>query len=82
VFAHVVRQLCDVVGRDYDRIEKTVPFGFDVGPDGSKTGEVIQQLRALAAQGAQTVLGWVVGQETITPIEIMGRDVIPAIADL
>jgi hypothetical protein len=42
---------------------------------------VIRQLRALADQGAQTVLGWVVGQEKITPIHIMGRDVIPAVAD-
>jgi F420-dependent oxidoreductase-like protein len=77
----LLRQLCEAEGRDYAEIEKTVPFAFDVGPDGSKTGEVIRQLRALADQGAETVLGWVVGQEKITPIEIMGRDVIPAVAD-
>jgi alkanesulfonate monooxygenase len=73
--------LCDAEERDYAAIEKTVPFAFDVGPESSKTGEVIRQLRALADQGAQTVLGWVVGQEKITPIHIMGRDVIPAVAD-
>jgi hypothetical protein len=43
---------------------------------------VIGQLRGLAAIGAQTVTGWVVGQERITPLEIMGREVIPAVADL
>jgi hypothetical protein len=32
--------------------------------------------------GAQTVLGWVVGMDQITPIEVMGREVIPAVAGL
>jgi hypothetical protein len=32
--------------------------------------------------GVETVLGWVVGVDRITPIEVMGREVIPAIADL
>jgi hypothetical protein len=31
--------------------------------------------------GAQTVTGWVIGQEKVTPIEIMGREVIPAVAE-
>ena len=68
-------------GRDYDAIEKTVPFGFDVGADGSKAGEVVEQLRGLADLGAESVLGWVVNVEQIRPLEIMGREVIPAIAE-
>lgn len=78
----VLRRLCDEAGRDYDTIEKTVPYGFDVGENGEKTGEVIEQLRWLAGLGVETVIGWVVGVDRITPIEIMGREVIPAIADL
>jgi F420-dependent oxidoreductase-like protein len=77
----LLKRLCDEVGRDYGAIEKTVPFFFDVGPDGAKVGELISQLRGLAGMGAQTVTGWVVGQERITPIEVMGREVIPAVAD-
>ena len=76
----LLRQLCDQERRDFNAIEKTVPFAFDLGPDGSKAGEVLEQLLGLAAMGAETVLGWVVGQEKITPIEVMGRDVIPAAA--
>jgi hypothetical protein len=30
--------------------------------------------------GSETVFGWVVGVDRIKPIEIMGREVIPAIA--
>jgi len=78
----LLRRLCDEAGRDYDAIEKTVPFGFDVGEDGSKVGEVIDKLRWLAGMGIQSVFGWVVGVEQITPLEIMGRDVIPVAAEL
>jgi hypothetical protein len=38
---------------------------------------VIAQLPGLA----RTVLGWVVGQEEITLIELMGRQVIRAVAE-
>ena len=78
----LLRRLCEQEGRDYDAIEKTAPFGFDVGPDGSKVGPLLDQLRWLASMGIQTVLGWVVGVDQITPLEIMGREVIPAVADL
>jgi F420-dependent oxidoreductase-like protein len=78
----LLRRLCEQEGRDYDAIEKTAPFGFDVGEDGSKAGAVIDQLRWLANLGIETVFGWVVGVDRIKPIEIMGRDVIPAVAAL
>jgi alkanesulfonate monooxygenase SsuD/methylene tetrahydromethanopterin reductase-like flavin-dependent oxidoreductase (luciferase family) len=78
----VLREHCDRLGRDYDAIEKTVPFGFDVGERGEKAGEVVGQLRWLASLGVETVIGWVVGVDLITPLEIMGREVIPAAADL
>lgn len=77
----VLRRLCDEEGRDYDAIEKTAPFGFDVGPDGSKTQELLGQLRWLSEMGIQTVLGWVVDVDQINPLEIMGRDVIPVVAE-
>jgi F420-dependent oxidoreductase-like protein len=78
----LLRRLCEQEGRDYDAIEKTAPFGFDVGPDGAKVGELIGQLRWLAGMGIETVFGWVVGVDQIRPIEIMGREVIPAAAEL
>ncbi len=78
----LLHRLCEQEGRDYDAIEKTAPFGFDVGPDGSKVGALLDQLRWLAGMGVETVFGWVVGVEQITPLEIMGREVIPAVADL
>ena len=78
----VLRQHCDAEGRDYDSIEKTCAFAFDVGEDGSKAGELIGQLRWLADMGIQTVIGVVPNVDQITPLEVLGRDVIPAVADL
>jgi F420-dependent oxidoreductase-like protein len=80
----VLRRLCDAAGTDYDAIEKTAPYYFDVDEDGdgAKTGALIEKLRWLASMGVQTVFGRVVQDHRITPIEIMGRDVIPAVAGL
>ncbi len=78
----VLRQHCEAEGRDYDAIEKTCMFAFDVGEDGSKVGELIGQLRWLAEMGIQTVLGVVPHVYRITPLEIIGREVIPAVVDL
>ncbi len=78
----LLRRLCEVEQRDYDAIEKTVPFGFDVGENGEKVGELIGRLRWLGRMGIETVLGWVVNIDRIRPLEIMGREVIPAVAEL
>lgn len=78
----LLRRLCDEFGTDYDAIEKTAPFGFDVGERGEKVPELLGRLEWLAGLGIETVIGWVVEVDRIRPIEIMGREVIPAAADL
>jgi F420-dependent oxidoreductase-like protein len=78
----LLRRLCDEAGRDYDAIEMTAPFGFDVGENGSKAGEVVGRLRWLDGMGIQSVFGWVVGVDRIRPLEVMAREVIPAVAEL
>ena len=78
----LLRRLCEREGRAYEAIEKTAPFGFDVGADGANVGELLGRLRWLAGLGIETVLGWVVGMDRITPLEVMGREVIPAVAEL
>jgi F420-dependent oxidoreductase-like protein len=78
----ILRQYCEAEGRDYNAIEKTCAFRFDVGEDGARAGELIGQLRWLAGMGVQTVIGAIPNVEQIRPIELVGRTVIPAIADL
>ncbi len=78
----LLRRLCELEHRDYGAIEKTAPFGFDVGEKGEKVGELIERLRWLGGLGIETVFGWVVNVNRITPLEIMGREVIPAAAEV
>ena len=78
----LLKRLCEQEGRDYDAIEKTAPFGFDVGEGRGKIDELIGRLRWLAGLGIETVFGWVVGVDRIEPLEVMGREVVPAVADL
>jgi hypothetical protein len=78
----LLRRLCEQEHRDYDTIEKTAPFGFDVAAGGSTVDDLIGQLRWLAGMGVETVFGWVVGVDQIKPLEVMARDVIPAVANL
>jgi F420-dependent oxidoreductase-like protein len=78
----VLRQHCQTEGRDYDAIEKTCVFAFNVGEDGARVGELVGQLRWLAGMGIQTVFGRVEGVDRVAAVEVMGREVIPAVADL
>ena len=78
----ILRQHCEAEGRDYDVIEKTCMFAFDVGEDGSKADELIGQLRWLTSMGIQTVIGVVPNIAAITPLERIGRLVIPAVVDV
>ena len=78
----VLRQHCEAEGRDYDEIEKTCMFAFDAGEDGSEAEELVGRLRWLAGMGIETVIGVVPGVDRISPLEIVGREVVPAVADL
>jgi F420-dependent oxidoreductase-like protein len=78
----VLRRHCEAEGRDYEEIEKTAVFRFDVGDNGEKVGETIDQLRWLAGMGIQVAHGGVPDAANNSQIEIIGKEVIPAVADL
>ncbi len=77
----ILREHCDAVGRNYDEIDKTMirPMGFG---GGSSPDQVVQTLGEFAEAGVQTVLGALLGVESMTAIETVGRDVIPQIKNL
>ncbi len=78
----VLRAHCDAEGRDYDEITKTCYFIFDVGEKGEKAAEITDQLGRLAAMGFQAAIGAVANVWDITPLEVIGSKVIPAVAAL
>ena len=77
----VLRRHCEEAGREYEEIEKTCAFAFDVGEKGEKVDELIERLRWLSGMGIETVIGFVPGVDRITPLEIIGSEVIPVVAD-
>jgi F420-dependent oxidoreductase-like protein len=78
----VLRAHCEAEGRDYDEIEKTCYFPFDPGEKGERTGEIVDGLGRLAEMGFDSALGAVADVWRIAPLEVIGSDVIPAVADL
>ena len=78
----VLRNHCDHEGRDYDDIEKTVLFNFDVGSKGKRTDDIVESLRGLAGLGFSVAHGSVVGVSTIEPLEIIGERIVPVVAEL
>jgi F420-dependent oxidoreductase-like protein len=77
----VLREHCEREGRDYDDIEKTVVVTFDVGSDGERVAETLDELRALADLGVQVAHGRVEAVEELRTLGVIGEQVVPAITD-
>jgi F420-dependent oxidoreductase-like protein len=78
----VLRAHCEAEGRDYEEIDKTCYFIFDTGTNGDRAAAVVDQLGELAAMGFGTAIGAVANVWDVTPLEIIGSEVIPAVAAL
>ena len=78
----VLRAHCEAEGRAYEDVEKTSGYTFDVGENGENVGQVIEDLKGLAAVGVQVAHGRVARVWELTPLEVIGKEIVPAIADL
>jgi F420-dependent oxidoreductase-like protein len=76
----VLRRHCDAVGRDYDDIEKTVIGSLDPGAEGEHVPALIASMEELGRLGISHYHGMVPDVASITPIEVLGERVIPAVA--
>ena|ERR1700722_8252294 len=73
----VLREHCENEGRNYDEIEKTVLFNFDLGEKGEGVGQILESLSRLAAMGFTVAHGSVRGVSTITPLDMIGDQIVP-----
>jgi F420-dependent oxidoreductase-like protein len=74
----VLRQHCEAVGRDYDTIYKTAYYAFDTSRG---TQRIIDDLATLAGLGFDAAIGAVAGVWDVRPLELIGSEVIPRVAD-
>jgi alkanesulfonate monooxygenase len=75
----VLREHCEREGRDYDEIEKTTMVTFDMR-DGATADALLPQLKRLSDLGFTVAHVITAGPDPITPLEILGRDVVPIAA--
>ncbi|HEY0602394.1 MAG TPA: LLM class F420-dependent oxidoreductase [Herpetosiphonaceae bacterium] len=76
----VLKSHCEDVGRPYEAIERTVLDTFDLS-DPASAQKVLDRCRAMANVGVQTVIFNMPHAYTPAIIELVGREIIPAIAE-
>jgi F420-dependent oxidoreductase-like protein len=76
----VLRRHCDAIGRRFDDIERTAIASVDFGKTGVR--QTIEYCRNVSAAGIQHLIVSMPGDHEIAPIEAMGKNVIPAVAEL
>ncbi|HTR95463.1 MAG TPA: LLM class F420-dependent oxidoreductase [Trebonia sp.] len=76
----VLRQHCVTEGRDYDEIEKTAQFRYDLGENGENVNQVIEYLHAVAELGFAQVHGTLRRVSQPGQLDLLAERVIPAVA--
>lgn len=77
----ILKEHCDAIGRDYTEIEKTT-LSLAAVPAPMPAGAVIGQCQQFAEMGFQEVIFMMPNVHEITPLEIFGNEIIPAVAAL
>jgi F420-dependent oxidoreductase-like protein len=78
----VLKRHCEEVGRPYDEIERTALGGVQLGAGKMSVDDVIATCKQLAGVGIQHFIINMPDAHEIEPIERIGREVIPAVAEL
>jgi F420-dependent oxidoreductase-like protein len=75
-----LREHCDALGRDYDAIDRTCLGQWDPVRKGPQS--IIDELGQLHELGFTTAIASLRDVDTLKPIELVGRDVVPFAAQL
>jgi F420-dependent oxidoreductase-like protein len=78
----ILKRHCDSLGRDYASIEKTTLGTVELAPGKMSADDVIAHCKRLAALGVQHAIFNMPNVHEIRPLEVFGREIIPAVADL
>lgn len=77
----VLKNHCDAAKRDYAEIEKTTLDTVHLAPGEMTPEDMIAQCRELASIGIQQAIFNMPNVQEIKPLEIIGKEVIPAVAE-
>jgi F420-dependent oxidoreductase-like protein len=73
---------CEEIGRPYDEIERTTLDTVNLAPGNATAAQVIETCRALASLGVQHAIFNMPNVHELRPLEIFGREIIPAVTEL
>jgi F420-dependent oxidoreductase-like protein len=77
----ILKKHCADLGRDYSEIEKTTLDTAPLAPGQMTAADVVKLCRSLADIGIQHAIFNMPNVSDIKPLEIFGREIIPAVAD-
>lgn len=78
----VLERHCERLERPYDDIEKTAQVYVRLAPDAQDSGELVELCHGLAALNIQHVIFNIHNVYEITPLKVIGDEVIPEVARL
>jgi F420-dependent oxidoreductase-like protein len=78
----VLRRHCEEVGRRFEEIERTALGSVNLGADGMSPRQAIEYCRGMREAGIEHLIISLPRVHEITPIEVMGKEVIPAVSEL
>lgn len=78
----VLRRHCDAIGRPFQAIERTAIGAIDLRAGQVSAREAIDYCRRIGEAGIQHFIVSLPGVDNIKPIEIMRKEIIPAVAAL
>jgi F420-dependent oxidoreductase-like protein len=75
----VLRRNCDAIGRPYDEIERTAIGRIDLGA--TSVRQALEYCRSVTAAGIEHLIVSIPNDYEITSIELIGKEIIPAVAE-
>jgi F420-dependent oxidoreductase-like protein len=77
----VLKAHCEAVGRPYNEIERTTLSSVHLAPGNMTAAQVVTLCRELADVGVQQAIFNMPNVHEIAPLEVFGREIIPAVAE-
>jgi F420-dependent oxidoreductase-like protein len=78
----VLQRLCEQIGRPFDEIERTAIGSIDLRAGKMSAHQAIEYCRRVNQAGIQHFIVGMPGDHELKPIELMEKEVIPAVAEL
>jgi F420-dependent oxidoreductase-like protein len=78
----VLRRNCDAVGRPFEEIERTAIGAIDLREGATSARAAIKYCREVAKAGIQHLIVSMPGDYELKPLEVMRKEVIPAVAEM